>query len=192
VSENEQQPASWEAKPSEEHRWLRQLVGEWSFESDPSTPEEERFKGVERVRPIGHFWVVGLGMGEGPGNERTMMQLTLGYDPKRGRFVGTWVGSMMTFMWVYEGELDAERRVLTLNADGPDMLAPDKMAKYQDVVELVSEDHRTLTSRVLRDDGQWQEFMKMHFRRQRRLERGEEDEERRPGRPRRRTLRASD
>jgi hypothetical protein len=53
-----------------------------------------------------------------PGGAATTM-MTLGYDPHRKRYVGTWIGSMMTHLWVYGCELDASERVLTLNAEGP-------------------------------------------------------------------------
>ena len=167
TSNETQQPPPWEAQPQDEHRWLQRMVGEWVFESDPSTPEGERMSGTERVRAIGDLWVQGEGQGSMHGGGQLTMIVTLGYDPQRGRFVGTWIGSMMTFMWVYEGELDAAKRVLTLNAEGPDMQTPSKMARYQDVVELVNDDHRTLSSRVLGEDGQWKQFMTMHFRRKR-------------------------
>jgi hypothetical protein len=39
------------------------------------------------------------------------------------------------------------------------------MAKYQDIIEFLGNDRRTLTSRVLGADGQWQPFMKAHYRR---------------------------
>lgn len=39
------------------------------------------------------------------------------------------------------------------------------MGKYRDVIELVSDDHRTLTSHVLGDDGTWRKFMTAHYRR---------------------------
>jgi hypothetical protein len=39
------------------------------------------------------------------GPATTMM--TLGYDPPKRRFVGTFNDSMMTHLWVYDGALDA-------------------------------------------------------------------------------------
>ncbi len=63
---------------------------------------------------------------------------------------------MMTHLWLYDGSLDEARNVLTLNAEGPNFATGgDTMAKYQDIIELRSDDHRILTSRTLGDDGQW-------------------------------------
>jgi hypothetical protein len=93
------------------------------------------------------------------------MMMTPGYDPQRKRYVGTWIGSMMTHLWVHEGELNASEKVLTLNAEGPSMAGGGKMAKYKDVIELKSDDHRLLTSHLLRDGGTWQQLMTAHYRR---------------------------
>ena len=109
--------------------------------------------------------MIGEGQGEMPGGGDARMLLTLGYDPQRQRFVGTWLGSMMTHLWIYEGELDPNERVLTLNAEGPSFAAPEKRARYQDIIEIISPDHRTLTSRTQGDDGQWTQFMQAHYRR---------------------------
>jgi hypothetical protein len=97
------------------------------------------------------------------GQGRTVM--TLGYDPAKKKFVGTFIGSMMTNLWVYEGGLDASGKVLTLDAEGPSFTDPTKMAKYKDTVEIVSPDHRTLSSRFQAEDGTWHHFMTAHYRR---------------------------
>ena len=91
--------------------------------------------------------------------------MTLGYDPAKGRFVGTWIGSMMTHLWVYDGELDPAGRVLTLNSEGPSMTGDGSLAKYQDIVEFTSDDHRVLTARAQATDGSWQPLMMVHYRR---------------------------
>lgn len=43
------------------------------------------------------------GLGEMPGGGIATTMMTLGYDPARKWFVGTFIGSMMTHMWVYAG-----------------------------------------------------------------------------------------
>jgi hypothetical protein len=155
-------------EPQKEHQWLQKLVGEWTSEAEaamePGKPSE-KFKGTESVRSVGGLWIVAEGRGEMPGGGTATLMMTLGYDPQKQRYVGTWIGSMMTHLWVYDGTLDAAGRVLTLDAEGPSMVTEGKMAKYQDVIELKSDDHRVLTSRILGDDGAWRDFMTANYRR---------------------------
>jgi len=72
---------------------------------------------------------------------------------------------MMTHLWVYEGVLDAEEKVLTLNTEGPSCTGDGAIAKYKDVVEIKNNDHRVLTSHMLGDDGVWHAFMTANYRR---------------------------
>jgi hypothetical protein len=155
-------------EPQNEHKWLQKLVGEWTYESECSMGSDkppEKFKGSESVRSLGDLWVLCEGRGEMPGGGRATTLMTLGYDPQKQRYVGTWVGSMMTHLWVYDGYLDPEEKVLMLNAEGPSWAEEGKLAKYKDVIEIQSEDHRVLRSHMLGDDGQWHQFMTAHYRR---------------------------
>lgn len=150
----------------EQHRWLRQLIGEWLCTMGTPTPDGEPQKpAVERVRALGDVWIQGETETDMPGMGRVVMQLTLGYDPQKKRFVGTWLGSMMTYLWVYDGELDAAGKTLTLNAEGPSMAGDGGMAKYQDLITIVSPDERTLTSRQRQPDGTWKQFMTATYKR---------------------------
>jgi len=157
-----------QAEPQKEHQWLQQLVGEWTSEAEcsmgPGQPSTKSY-GTERVRMVGGLWMVGEGQGEMPGGGTATMIMTLGYDPQKKRYLGTWIGSMMTHMWHYDGEMDASGRILTLSAEGPSMAGDGTMAKYQDIIEIKSKDHRTLSSRVLGPDGTWNHFMTAHYRR---------------------------
>lgn len=156
-----------QAEPQKEHEWLLQLVGDWTFEVEGEEPGKEPMKasGTETVRSLGDLWVVGEGEGDMPDGTPGTTQLTLGYDPSTQRFVGTWIGSMMTHMWVYDGELDDSGRVLVLDSEGPSMSGGPAKAKYQDVIEIEDDDTRLLRSRVLGDDGDWHEFMTARYRR---------------------------
>ncbi|MGH8495895.1 MAG: DUF1579 domain-containing protein [Gammaproteobacteria bacterium] len=156
------------AEPQKEHHWLQRLVGEWAYEIECSMgPGQPPFKsaGSETVRSLGGLWMVAEGQGEMPDGGAATTIMTLGYDPRKQRFTGTFIASMMTHLWVYDGALDAAGKVLTLDAEGPNFTADGKMTKFQDAIELRSDDHRVLTSRMLGDDGEWQEFVTAHYRR---------------------------
>ena len=157
-----------QAKPQKEHDWLQRMVGEWTSEAHASMgPDKppETFRGTESVRSIGGLWVMCEGRGEMPSGGTALTIMTLGYDPARKRYVGTFIGSMMTHLWVYDGSLDAAGKVLTLDTEGPHFGVEGKMAKYKDIIEFTSDDHRVLTSQMLGDDGQWHQFMTAHYRR---------------------------
>jgi Protein of unknown function (DUF1579) len=155
-------------EPQKEHQWLQRLVGEWTYETEaimePGKPPE-KCAGTESVRSLGGVWVLCEGQGKMPGGGTATMIMTLGYDPVKRRYVGTFIGSMMTNLWVYEGELDAASKVLTLDTEGPSFTAEGKMAKYKDVIEIKSDNQRVLTSNFLGDDGEWHRFMTANYRR---------------------------
>ena len=155
-------------EPQKEHQWLEKLVGEWTYEAEatmePGKPPE-KFQGTESARSVGGVWVLCEGRGEMPGGGVATTLMTLGYDPQKKHYVGTWIGSMMTYLWVYDGSLDAAERVLTLNAEGPDFDATEKLRKFKDVIEIKNDDHRVLTSHMLGDDGKWRGFMTANYRR---------------------------
>ena len=157
-------------EPQKEHKWLEKFAGEWTSVAEMSMKPGEppaKFQGTESVRSLGGLWILGEGEGEMPGGDVGRTMLTLGYDPSKKRFVGTWIGSMMTHMWIYNGKLDAPGKVLTLDSDGPSMKGDGKMAKYRDIIEFKNRNHRLLHSEVLGSNRKWQRFMTAHYRRKR-------------------------
>jgi len=157
-----------ETKPQEQHRWLQQFVGDWTMEGEadmgPGQPPH-RSTGTETVRTLGDLWVICEGTSDMPGGGWGLMRMTLGYDPDRQVFVGNWVGSMMTLMWVYKGHLDGDQKVLTLDTEGPSFTGDGKTVRYQDVITRIDADTRTLHSQTLGEDGQWKRFMLVTYRR---------------------------
>ena len=155
------------AEPQKEHHWLQPLVGEWTFEGEclmgPDQPPMKN-TGSCVTRSVGGLWIVNEGTGEMPGGGTMNSIMTLGYDPQQQRYVGTFIASMMTHLWLYEGKLDASGKVLTLDAEGP-AFTGEGMAKYQDIVTIKSNDHWVLSSKVQGEDGQWTQFMTAHYRR---------------------------
>jgi hypothetical protein len=150
-------------KPEQGHLWLHQLVGDWTIES------KDCHSGTERVRKVGDLWVVGeADMRMPDGNTGTAI-LTLGFDPAKKRFMGTWVGSMMAHLWVYDGELDPSGKMLSLYAEGPAFdekgnMDPGKTARYRDAIELQPDGSRIFTGSMQGPDGKWQTFVTSHYR----------------------------
>jgi len=164
------------SEPQKEHAWLQKFIGDWAWEGEAMMgPDQPPLKssGTETVRSIGGLWILAEGKGDWEPTESkdemsgcgpSTMLLTLGYDPGRARYVGSWVGSMMTHMWVYEGALDAAETTLTLDTEGPSMAGDGSLARYQDIYEFVSVDHRIMRSQIL-IGGDWKQFMTAHYRR---------------------------
>ncbi len=156
------------AEPQAEHRWLERLVGEWTYDAECTMgPDQPPMKstGSERVRSLGGLWFLCEGQGEMPGCGPCTTLMTLGYDPQGKRYLGTWVGSMMSHLWVYDGKMDAAGKVLSLHSEGPSMAGDGSTANYKDVIEFVSDDHRVMTSHVLGSDKKWTQIMTAHYRR---------------------------
>jgi hypothetical protein len=152
-----------------EHSWLHKLLGDWTHEAEmimePGQPPLKS-SGTESVRSLGGLWVVCEGVGKMPESEQTHQSImTLGYDPAKKKFVGTFVTSCMTHLWPYEGSLDAAERVLTLDSIGPSFAGDGTMGKYQDIIEIVSDSERLLKSQIQRPDGSWMQFMTAKYRR---------------------------
>jgi hypothetical protein len=168
-TESDQDNCPMMAEPTNDHRWLLRMVGEWTFEGECMMgPDQPAMKSGGRgsIRSLGDLWILNDGAGEMPGGGDMRSIMTLGYDPAKGKFVGTFIASMMTHLWLYEGSLDPAGKVLTLDAEGPSMMGDGGMTKYQDIVTLENDDHWILSSQMLGPDGQWHKFMTAHYRRQ--------------------------
>jgi hypothetical protein len=154
-----------EVTPQKEHQWLDQLIGEWTYESEcimgPDQPPSKS-KGTEVVRSLGGVWIIAEGEGDMPDGSLGKTIMTLGFDPQKDRFVGTFFGSMMTHLWPYSGSLDTEEKFLTLESEGPNF-SQGAITPYKDIIEFVSNDHKILTSQILMDDGTWNQFMTAHY-----------------------------
>jgi hypothetical protein len=147
--------------PEKEHQWLEQFVGEWSTESKaemgPGQPPLE-CTGTIHSRRIGGLWVLNEMKGEVAGTSMVGIQ-TIGYDPGKKRYVGTWVDSMVNYLWQYEGTVDETGKVLTLDAEGPNFMADGKLAKFRDIYAFKSADEMAISSQMLGKDGKWVTFM---------------------------------
>lgn len=149
-------------KPTAEHKWLSKFHGTWTSKSKgmmgPGQPEME-CSGEIVCKPLGEFWIVNDMQGDAFGDPMRGIQ-TIGYDPENKKYVGTWVDSLTSFMWKYEGSVDATGKILTLEADGPNFMGdPKTTTKFQDIYEFRSESEMIVTSKMLGPDGKWVTFM---------------------------------
>ncbi|MCA9219538.1 MAG: DUF1579 domain-containing protein [Planctomycetales bacterium] len=149
-------------EPTAEHQWLLQLVGEWTFECEcvmgPDQPPVKS-SGSQKTTALGSLWTLGEMESTAPDGLPARSLFTLGYDPAKGRFVGTFVASCMTHLWPYDGQLDADRKMLTLDSEGPSFAGDGTMSKYQDIIQLIDKDQYLLLSQVQNPDGSWIRFM---------------------------------
>jgi uncharacterized protein DUF1579 len=153
-------------KPGPEHEWLHQFVGEWETEAECRAEGKSpmKSKGTERVRLIGDLWIVAEGQSIIMDKPMTSI-LTLGYDSEQKKYVGTWIGSWMTHLWQYRGSLDKSGKTLTLETEGTCPQFPGTMAKFKEVMEVKSRDHRVFTSSMREKDGKWTTIATINYRR---------------------------
>lgn len=155
------------AKPQKEHSWLDQLVGEWAVESEcqmgPDQPPDKT-EGRMSCSSLGGLWLIAEGEGEAPESGTWKSVMTLGYDPEKKHYLGTFVVSVITHLWLYSGSVDESGTKLILDTEGPKW-EQEGMARYQDIIKIIDEGHWVMTSQILGEDGEWHEFMSAHHRR---------------------------
>lgn len=154
-------------EPRSEHLWLKKLVGNWAFDSSavmgPDQPERKS-AGTQSVRALGDLWIEGEIREPEEGGEQHSVYV-VGFDPGKGRAVGSFASSMMPELWIYDGEFDLAANKVTLNSVGKSMAEDGTMANYQDIIEFTSDDEFLFRSRGEVPGVGWTEFMTMTCRR---------------------------
>lgn len=147
-----------EIKPSPEMTWLLGLVGTWTWRM-PSGDGGAIQTGTETVTAVGEAWIIIQGEFQGSTNV-----FQFGYDPAKEKIVGTFICSVMQYLWTYEGVLDGNRMVMM--AEGPRLDGKPGLMTYRDTFTLTDPNRRTLTSEFLDDAGAWTPFMSSEYTRQ--------------------------
>ncbi|HEX8295971.1 MAG TPA: DUF1579 domain-containing protein [Chthoniobacteraceae bacterium] len=162
-----EQPMPEMPVPAKEHAWLERFVGEWETSAEiccnPAEPPM-LCAGTETAAMLGGFWLVARGSSE-MGKMPFESVLTLGYDPKRGKYVGTWIDSMTSHLWQYEGTVNAAGNILTLDTEAEFPGAPGKLSRFKEVTEFKSDDHRIFTSSIEGENGEWRTTVTVNYRR---------------------------
>lgn len=153
-------------KPQKEHEWLQKLVGEWRVETEMMMPDGSKGQstGTESVKDLNGLWAYGEGAGKMPNGEEMKYYTGLGYDVTFKEYRGFMLMSVSSHLWKYQGSLSADGRTMTLECEGPNMFG-EGTAMYRDIITIVDDNHRTLTSSGQGEDGQWQEFMSANYTR---------------------------
>ena len=153
--------------PQKEHEWLNQLAGEWETEGEvflePGKPPIKS-SGTEKAHMMGGFWLVSDVRGEFM-DIAIEAKLTLGYDPKKEKYVGTWIDSMGSYLWHYQGAVDDTGKTLTLDTEGPCPQRGGRLSKFKEVIEIKSKNERVFTSSIREDDGTWTKLVTVRYRR---------------------------
>jgi hypothetical protein len=168
MSTETQDMTEMRTKPVREHEWLQKLVGEWRTESEMTMgPGGETMKatGTESVKSLGGLWAFGEGKSSMPNGEAMAYYTALGYDVSFKQYRGCWFADVSSHLWKQTGELSADGKTMTLNCQGPHMQKDGETANYRDVIELIDENHRQMTSFGQDDDGKWNQFMKVQYTR---------------------------
>ena len=154
-------------KPQKEHEWLQQLVGNWDDELEMYFEEGKppiKATGTDTTKSLGGFWVVTdfqCKVMDMPMNG----VITIGFDPKKKKYVGTGVDSMTSHMWTFEGTVDSTGKILSWETEGPCPQKGGKIVKFKESIELKSKDEKVITSSFLDDNGKWVPMMVIHGRR---------------------------
>ena len=116
-------------------------------------------RGTESVKSLGGLWAFGEGKGTMPDGAPMEYYVGLGYDVSFKEYRGCWFASVSSHLWKQVGELSADGKVMTLNCVGPHMEKDGETANYRDVIEIIDDNHRTLTSYGEQEDGSWHGFL---------------------------------
>lgn len=152
--------------PSPQHHWLKQLVGQWSIAASCTMPDgsNQQTTANESVRMLGEYFAVATLTGHMPGCDMEIETiLTLGYDTDKQRFVGSWIGTPMPKLVIYEGSLSEDQSTLTLDCECPSFEDPTKTAQYQDIIIIKSDTQREFHSQIRQPDGSWNRFMSSYY-----------------------------
>lgn len=155
-------------KPLKEHEWLQNLVGEWEYESEMVMEpggEAQTATGTASTKDLGGLWAYTESKESWGGDKGMTAYFALGYDVSFKEYRACWIGSVSSHLWNYTGTLSEDGKTMTLDCEGPDMVKDGKTAMYRDVIELIDKDHRTLTSYMQNEKGEWDQFVKTSYTR---------------------------
>ncbi len=145
------------AKPSPEHAILKKDVGTWDIDiTMGSGAAKAQSKGTETVRMLGSFWSISDMKYDYMG-QPVQSHGTIGYDPDKKRFVGSWHESSSPNLTTMTGKWDAKTNKLTMIMKGKDPAG--KNTRFKSITTYIDENTKTFEFFMLKE-GSKTEFMK--------------------------------
>jgi hypothetical protein len=150
-------------QPTAHHKMLLGSVGEWSGTMKmmmPGMPPQE-IPCQETISPIGSMWTQSRFTCDFMG-QPFVGSATTGYDVAKQKFVGTWIDSMSTEIYAMEGTFDAEKKVLHMSWEGPDMSTGERVRHRSET----SWTDDTYSSHMFQGEGEGVKTMEFSMKRQ--------------------------
>jgi len=155
-------------KPQKEHEWLQKLVGNWTTEAEmfigPDKPTA-KVTGTQKVKSLGGLWAVFEGSAKMPNGKPMEYQGAIGYDVSFKEYRGCRIANMSSHLWKWTGTLSVDEKTMTLDCVGPNMIIDGETANYRDVIEIIDDNHRIMTSYGQDEKGEWIQFMQQKYTR---------------------------
>ncbi len=153
--------------PQPEHALLRRFVGEWSFVKK-AVPADGKSAIVGRgeisARMVGDFFALCQWKGDLYGTDFEAVQ-TLGYSITKKQYVGTWIDSILSHLWHFEGEANKAGNKVVVIAEGPG--PGDGTAEFKETYDFRSPDEIVITGEM-KQGNQWIPFMTTELKRTKR------------------------
>ncbi len=149
------------AKPTKEHARLAATTGVWDAEIIMSSPDGKTAStGVETVKMVGELWTISSFEYEFMGVP-TQGHGTMGYDPSKGKYVGTWIESTNPHMSTMEGEYDEEKKAVVYQMKSND--AGGNEMEFRVITATQDETHRTFELHAKIDEDQFVKVLEMNY-----------------------------
>ena len=120
--------------------------------------------GTMQCRLVGGLWLIAESSGVTPEGDEWHCVLTVGYDPTPKQYIGSFIGSMMANMWIYQGQIDASGKRLPLNTEGP-AFDREGTTAYRDTIEIVDDNCWRFTGEMMSANGTWFPMMSAEHQR---------------------------
>lgn len=155
-------------KPEKAHAILKDAAGTWDarmklYAPGSDTPSSES-KGVETNTMMeGGFFCLGEYRGELLG-QPFVGKSVLGYDPEKGKYVGTWVDSVSARILAMEGTYDEATKTLTMWTESKDP-ATGKTVREKQVTRAIDHDTREFQMIQVGEGGKETVLMVVNYKR---------------------------